>query len=258
MEIVSDCKGVVDEAERIRNGGRVNPTSKHADHIWARYSEALRAQGIRSTLVRWVPSHEEEGSGRISPGDRAGNDHADGLANAHARLIGPTAPQASRYDRRAEQLEAIQGVQLKVLTAVQDTDPRGTQDRGPRARAARAADPVPASRKKCHLPTLQAGDLRTWGPHLIAPHGTQGFRCVACARVANHKRARGPSRVPGGLALLDPCNPAARGSSGIGLSRPGGGGKVRAVTRSSGTIPRNMTAGGFVCDVASTTSGSAT
>ena len=71
QEIVSDCKGVVDEAERIRNGGRVNPTSRHAD-LWARYSEALKAQGIRSTLVRWVPSHEEKGSDRISPGDRAG------------------------------------------------------------------------------------------------------------------------------------------------------------------------------------------
>ena len=103
LEVVSDCKGVVDEAERFRSG-RVNPTSRHAD-LWARYSGALKAQGIRSALVRWVPSHEEEGSDRISPGDRAGNDRADGLANAHARLIGPTASQVERYDRRAEQLE---------------------------------------------------------------------------------------------------------------------------------------------------------
>ena len=36
LEIVSDCKGVVDEAERIRNGGRVNPSSRHAD-LWTRY-----------------------------------------------------------------------------------------------------------------------------------------------------------------------------------------------------------------------------
>ena len=39
LEIVSDCKGVADEAERIRNGGRVNPVSRHAD-LWARYSGA--------------------------------------------------------------------------------------------------------------------------------------------------------------------------------------------------------------------------
>ena len=67
VEIVSDCKGVVDEAERIRGGGGVDPTSRHAD-LWVRYSEALGAQGIRSVLLRWVPSHEEEGSDRISPG----------------------------------------------------------------------------------------------------------------------------------------------------------------------------------------------
>ena len=108
----------------------------------------------------------------------------------NARLIGPTASQAARYDRRAEQLEAIQGIQLRVLTAVQDADPRGSQEEGSRARAARAANPMPASRRKCHLPSLQAGEMRTWGPHLIAPHGTQGFRCVACARVANHRRAK--------------------------------------------------------------------
>ena len=160
--------------------------------------------------MRWVPSHEEENLDRISPGDRAGSDHADRLANAHAKLIGPTVPQAARYDRRAEQLEAIQGVQLKVLTAVQSTDPPRTQDRGPRGRAARTGDPCPASRRKCHLLTLQAGELRTWGPHLIAPHGTQGFRCVACARVANHKRARYALRTlpwSGRAGLAGPLQP---------------------------------------------------
>ena len=96
LEIVSDCKGVVDEAERIRAGGKVSPTSKHTD-LWARYRDALKAHGIRQVLVRWVPSHEEEGSDRISPDDKAGNDHADRLANAHAKLIGPTARQGKQY-----------------------------------------------------------------------------------------------------------------------------------------------------------------
>ena len=41
MEIVSDCKGVVDEAERIRAGGKVSPTSRHTD-LWARYRDALK------------------------------------------------------------------------------------------------------------------------------------------------------------------------------------------------------------------------
>ena len=29
-----------------------------------------------------------------------------------------------------------------------------------------------------------------WGPHLIASRGTESFRCITCARIANHKRAR--------------------------------------------------------------------
>ena len=159
--------------------------------------------------MRWVPSHEEEGSDRISPGDRAGNDHADRLANAHAKLIGSTVPQATRYDRRTEQLEMIQGIQLRILTAAQATDPPRTQDRGPRGRTARANGLSPASHRKCHLPTLQTGELRTWGPHLIASHGTEGFRCITCARVANHKRARYALRTPcsGRAGLAGPLQP---------------------------------------------------
>ena len=33
VDVVSNCKGVADEAERIRADGRVSPTSRHAD-LW--------------------------------------------------------------------------------------------------------------------------------------------------------------------------------------------------------------------------------
>ena len=65
---------------------------------------------------------KRRGRDRISPGDRAGNDHADRLANAHAKVIGPTVPQAKQYDGRTEQLEMIQGIQLRIFTAAQATD----------------------------------------------------------------------------------------------------------------------------------------
>ena len=55
VEVVSNCKGVVDEAERIRAGGTVSPTSGHAD-LWFRYKNALSAEGLGRVLVRWVPS----------------------------------------------------------------------------------------------------------------------------------------------------------------------------------------------------------
>ena len=80
----------MDEAERIRAGGRVSPTSRHAD-LWFRYKNALFAEGLSRVLFRWVPSHEKEDSVRISPEDRNGNDQADRLANALAKRIGPTA-----------------------------------------------------------------------------------------------------------------------------------------------------------------------
>ena len=71
-------------------GAGSGPTSRHAD-LWARYRNALSAEGFSRVHVRWVPSHEKEGSDRISPGDRNGNDRADRLANAQAKRIGPTA-----------------------------------------------------------------------------------------------------------------------------------------------------------------------
>ena len=152
---------------------------------------ALTAGGIRSLNLRWVPSHEKEGSDRITPSDRAGNERADGLANAQAKRIGPTAAQGRLYDRRTRQLEAVQDIQLRILAAAQATDPpkaQGHAARRPRAGPGRSQ--AQACTRRCHLPILEEGELRMWGPHLIKASGTEGFRCISCARVANHKRAR--------------------------------------------------------------------
>ena len=45
LVVVSDCKGVVDEAERIRKGGAPSPTSRHAD-LWARLGSAMGRGGV--------------------------------------------------------------------------------------------------------------------------------------------------------------------------------------------------------------------
>ena len=138
--------------------------------------------------VRWVPSHEKEGSDGVSILDKTGNYHADKLANAQAKRIGPTARQGKLYDRRTQQQYAIQGIQLKILAAYQATDPPKAQDQAPRGpRAGRSWNRAPACARKCHLPTLERGELRLWGHRLIISHGTEGFRCITCARVANHK-----------------------------------------------------------------------
>ena len=130
LEIVSDCKEVVDEAERIRGGGKVSPTSKHAD-LWAKYGNALSAGGVRRVRVRWVPSHGKEGSDSDSPSDKTGNDHADKLANAQAKRIGPMARQGKLYDRQTQQLYATQSIQLKIFAAYQATEFPKAQDQAP-------------------------------------------------------------------------------------------------------------------------------
>ena len=164
--------------------------------------------------VRWVPSRQKEGSDRISPSDRAGNDHADKLASAQAKRIGPTARHRKLYDRRTQQLAEIQSIQLKILAASQAMDPPKAQDQAPRGpRADRGWGRTTACARKCHLPTLECGELKMWGPRLIASHGTERFRCITCARVANHNKARYalktlPCTGRGGLAgPLQPRRP---------------------------------------------------
>ena len=49
-----------------------------------------------------------------------------------------------------------------------------------------------------------------WGPHFITSHGTAGFRCIPCARIANHKRARYALRTlpcTGRVGLAGPLQP---------------------------------------------------
>ena len=238
----------MDEAERIRVGGRVSPTSRHPD-LWFRYKSALSAEGLGRVLVRWVPSHEKEDSDRIPPEDRNGSDQADKLANALAKRIGPTASQGKLYDRRARQLAAIRGIQLKILTASQASDPPKAQDRAQRGPdAARGRGHGPPRPTKCHFPTMERGELRVWGPHFIAPHGTEGYRCITCARVADHKSARYALKslpCSGRCGLGGPPGRADPSSHGTRRMRPGGDAKGRAVTRPSGTTPPSTMAGGF-------------
>ena len=49
-----------------------------------------------------------------------------------------------------------------------------------------------------------------WGPHLITLHGTEGFRCITCARIANHRKARYALKTlpcSGRVGLTGPLQP---------------------------------------------------
>ena len=244
VEIVSDCKGAVGEAERIRACGRVSPTSTHAD-LWFRYKNALSAEGLGRVLVRWVPSHEKGDSDRIciSPEDRNGSNQADRLANALAKRIGPTASQGKLYDRRTRQLAAIQSIQLKILTASQASDPPKAQDRAQRGpSAARGRSHIPPRPRKCQPihPGARgvAGVGAPWHGGLQMHHLRQGGEPRGPGTRSSPYRARAVA------ALGVPPGRADPGSNGTRRTRPGGDAKGRVVTRPSGTIPPNTMAGG--------------
>ena len=95
----------------------------------------------------------------------------------------------------------------RLTPKAQDQPPRGP-------RAGQGWNRAPAGPRKCHLPTLERGELRVWGHHLITSHWTEGFRCITCARVANHKRARYFLKslpCAGRAGLAGPSSPVGRG-----------------------------------------------
>ena len=248
VEIVSDWKGFVDEAERIRAGGRVSPTSRHAD-LWFRYKNALSAEGLGRVLVHWVPSHEKEDSDRTFPEDRNGNDQADRLANALAKRIGPTAIQGKIYDRRVRQMMAIQGIKLKILTASQASGRPGHRI-GPsvaqvRLGGAATARPAPGNATS---PPWSPGSCECGGPTSLPP---MAQRVTGASLAPGWLTTRGPgmrlstSRARAVVALGALPGHAGPGSSGAGRMKPGGGAKGRAATKPSGTIPPSTTVGGF-------------
>ena len=74
--------------------------------------------------MRWVPSHEKQGSERIAEADRRGNHEADALASAEARRIGPSLHQQERYDARLALLRAVLGAQSTILDVAQRGGPQ--------------------------------------------------------------------------------------------------------------------------------------
>ena len=142
-------------------------------------------------------------------------------------------------------MAAIQDIQLRILTAFQASDQPRTQDRAQRGPgAARGCSHGAPRPRKCHLPTLEPGELRVWGLHLIAPHGWQ---------TTGQVRAQVPSVLGPLWPWGSPRGHADQGSNGTGRTRPGGDAKGEAATRPSGTIPPSTTAGGSAWGADSTT-----
>ena len=65
LDIATDNKGVVNQADRIQKGRQVGPGAAAAD-VWSKLQRHLTVPGI---TVRWIPAHLSEasaGTGAIS------------------------------------------------------------------------------------------------------------------------------------------------------------------------------------------------
>eukprot|EP00972_Heterocapsa_arctica_P066906 9873861-Heterocapsa_arctica.AAC.1 len=109
---------MVNEANRIYNGGKVPTTGKHAD-LWLRWEAAAKKNIIATVAVKWVPSHEARGSRKITETDRIGNNGADALANAAAKKAGPTVGQGKLYVNLQKLCTYVQKTQETILAQIQ-------------------------------------------------------------------------------------------------------------------------------------------
>ena len=156
--IVSDCKGVVNGAERILRGGVMDPNGRHQD-LWARLAAALR--GCAGVRVRWVPAHTNGPCFAISRRGFEGNNWADILAKNAATAAGPSPRQAWKYFRDCRRCKAIQALQIRVLKAVHQADAAKEDQQGQRHRRLAARPGEKAGRRPPGAGAMLPTEMRT-------------------------------------------------------------------------------------------------
>ena len=150
LEVVSDCKGVVNRANGILEGDQVHSRLHHVD-LRLRYQRAVSGRRIH---VRWVPAHlpwYEAGGPRITRTDWWGNGAADQQAQDGVKLH----PDQQGRDERVRLLDGVaRGVTkmaIAVHLAIRDSQSplASIRDANPRpGRAPRAPRPPPAPRAR--------------------------------------------------------------------------------------------------------------
>jgi ribonuclease HI len=149
FNIVADCLGVVNEANRIHNGGKASKTGRHAD-LWHRWEKASNKNIQVDIPIRWVPSHEPRGSTKITESDRVGNNGADELANTQARKVGPSPGQAKHYTNRQNLCTYIQKTQEKYWSKYKHPKP-SLETRGKNGCKIFQAAAPSVGKRTCHL-----------------------------------------------------------------------------------------------------------
>ena len=102
VTVVSDCLGVVQQAESLLKGARLAPRKHHAD-LWKRFLAATGPKAARgeTVVVRWAPAQlpaEDAGGPSISLEDWWGNNEADHWTKESPQLHPDQRARASRID----------------------------------------------------------------------------------------------------------------------------------------------------------------
>ena len=187
--IVSDCRGVMQGAQKLLEGGFLHPrpgtlTSGHAStELTVGQAPGLCRCGVFFT--------RKTGFRGIAEADKRGNHEADALANAEARRIGPMLRQQERYDARLTFPRAVQGAQSTILDAAQ----RGGSATPGREHSKRRLALVGDFHTRewvrgGPIRDLQGGKMRTWEPHLVVASEGGRYRCIHCSRHATFPQAR--------------------------------------------------------------------
>ena len=94
----------------------------------------LQTRTPNSVIFRWVKGHSKQKDvdlGHVRPEDKQGNDAADALATAGAKIHAPSAGEVREARLRTHLLRTVQSMMVEILLARQGAAEERTTEAGP-------------------------------------------------------------------------------------------------------------------------------
>ena len=117
LEIRSDSEYVVNGIKYFMERGRLRAGESHAD-LWRQVADNLAARQLETFSIKWVKGHAKQADinrGRTTAKDKWGNDAADKLATAGAKLHEAPAELVKAARDNREQAEAVHNLFLQLM-----------------------------------------------------------------------------------------------------------------------------------------------
>ena len=206
VTVVSDCYGVVQQAQSVIKGAHIAARRPHVD-LWRRMSVAVQAKAARGERVdiRWVPAHlpeEEAGGPKITREDWEGNQMADHWAKESLKEHPDQRGRAERIDEFDTLAVGALRIGMAVYSqVVLDRDARGA---------------IPKRRNRVPGGPMGRALNRDW-PWLVRGHSIEPVAGEAPVLVQSHWKCTRCN-----------CGATTRGSLRVLGKRPCHGGRVRS------------------------------